>query len=223
MKFVFIPAGKFVMGSPPDEPGRDDDERQHEANISKPFYMQTTELTQGQWKRVMEDNPSSFKDCGNDCPVEKVSWNDAQQFIEKLNQMEGKNKYRLPTEAEWEYACRAGSETAYSFGAEVDKLGKYAWYSDSSGGETKPVGKKLPNAWGLYDMHGNVWEWVQDWYGDYPSNSVADPKGPDRGESRVLRGGSWLNYARLTRSASRYGYGPDVRLNLIGFRVARDF
>jgi len=162
-----------------------DEQPPHPVEITRPFYLQTTEVSQAQWKRIMGNNPSRFEDCGDDCPVEKVSWNDAQKFIEELNQMEGINKYRLPTEAEWEYACRAKTETAYSFGDEVDKLGEYARYGDNSGGKTKPVGKKKPNAWGLYDMHGNVWEWVQDRYGDYPTGPIPDPKGPDKGEYRV--------------------------------------
>jgi formylglycine-generating enzyme required for sulfatase activity len=139
MNFVLIQAGNFVMGSPANEPGRDDDEGQHEVNISKPFYLQTTEVSQGQWKKVMGDNPSHFKDCGDDCPIESVSWNDDQKFISKLNQLEDTNKYRLPTESEWEYACRAGTETAYSFGDEMESLDEYAWYS---GSQTHPVGKK---------------------------------------------------------------------------------
>jgi formylglycine-generating enzyme required for sulfatase activity len=220
MKFVLIPAGKFVMGSPPEEPGRDDDERQYEVKISKPFYIQTTEVSQGQWKRVMGNNPSNFKNCGDECPVESVSWGMAKEFISKLNQMEGTNKYRLPTEAEWEYACRAGTETAYSFD-EVDKLGKYAWYSDNSKNRTHPVGRKKPNAWGLFDMHGNVWEWCQDWYGDYPSSSVADPKGSTKGKYRVKRGGSWGDNVWYLRSADRDRYDPGARGD--GFRVVRDF
>ena len=223
MQFALIPEGNFVMGSPPDEPVRQHDERQHEINITKPFYMQTTEVSQRQWEMVMGDNPSRFKECGDDCPVEKVSWDDTQKFISKLNQMEGTNKYRLPTEAEWEYACRAGTATVFSFGNEVDKLGEYAWYWDNSVGKTKPVGKRQPNAWGLYDMHGNVWEWCQDWYGDYPSNSVADPKGPDNGRNRVLRGGSWGGNAWSLRSAFRSRHDHDLRYYDIGFRVARDF
>jgi formylglycine-generating enzyme required for sulfatase activity len=224
MKFLLIPAGKFIMGSPPDEQGRSDDEIQHEVIISKPFYLQTTEVSQAQWKKVMDgDNPSHFKDCGDDCPVERVSWDDAQKFISKLNQMEGTNKYRLPTEAEWEYAFRAGTQTIFSFADEEDKLGEYAWYEGNSDRKTHTVGKKKPNAWGLYDMRGNVWEWCQDWYGEYPSNSVVDPKGPDKGEYRVLRGGSWENGARVMRSANRDYNNPVMRLGSFGFRVARDF
>jgi formylglycine-generating enzyme required for sulfatase activity len=223
MKFVLIPAGKFVMGSPPNEFGRINDERQHEVIISKSFYLQTTEVSQAQWKRIMGDNPSEFKNCGDCCPVERITWDEAQKFIKKLNQMEGTDKYRLPTEAEWEYACRAKTETAYSFGDEVDKLGQYAWYQDNSKGQTHPVGEKKPNAWGLYDMLGNVWEWCQDWYGDYPSSSVADPKGPDKGEYRVMRGGSWSSLGGFLRSANRYQHDPVYAyFHWSGFRVARD-
>jgi formylglycine-generating enzyme required for sulfatase activity len=234
MKFVLIPAGSLTMGSrlSPGEVTRryggkaewyKDEQPPHPVEITRPFYLQTTEVSQAQWKRIMGNNPSRFEDCGDDCPVEKVSWNDAQKFIEELNQMEDINKYRLPTEAEWEYACRAKTETAYSFGDEVDKLGEYAWYGDNSGGKTKPVGKKKPNAWGLYDMHGNVWEWVQDRYGDYPTGPIPDPKGPDKGEYRVLRGGSWSHFARILRSAYRGSNFPDDRSDGDGFRVARDF
>ena len=233
MKFVLIPAGNFTMGSQlsPEQVARrfggeaeffEDEHPPHPVEITKPFYLQTTEVSQGQWEKVMGNNPSRFKDCGDDCPVEQVSWDDAQEFISKLNQLEGTNKYRLPTEAEWEYACKAKTETAYSFGDESDKLGEYAWFTDNSGGQTHPGGKKKPNAWGLYDMHGNVWEWCQDWYGDYSSNSVADPKGPDKGENRVLRGGSWINGSWLLRSVSRNRNNPDGRGNFDGFRVAQD-
>jgi formylglycine-generating enzyme required for sulfatase activity len=146
-----------------------------------------------------------------------------QEFINKLNQMESTNKYRLPTEAEWEYACRAETETAYSF-KEVDKLGDYAWYYANSEAHTHPVGQKKPNDWGLYDMHGNVYEWCQDyWYDDYPANSVADPKGPDNGKYRVLRGGSWNHRAEDLRSANRHGSFPGYLSFNNGFRVARDF
>ena len=237
MKFVLIPAGSFLMGSQisPEEAARryggeakwsKDEHPPHLVEITKPFYLQTTEVSQAQWKKVMGDNPSKFKDCGDHCPVERVSWYDAQKFINKLNQMEGKNKYRLPTEAEWEYACRAGKKTVFAFGDDVIQLGEYAWYFDNSKGKTKPVGKRRPNAWGLYDMHGNVWEWCQDWYDDYPSNSVTDPIGPDKGEERVLRGGSWHDNSWSLRSANRGGYNPGDRshsLSEYGFRVARDF
>ena len=225
MKFVLIRAGKFVMGSPPDEPGRNDNEKQHEVIISKPFYLQTTEVSQGQWKRVMGDNPSMFKDCANDCPVERVSWDMAQEFISKLNKMEGTNKYRLPTEAEWEYACRAGTSTIFSFGDDEDKLGEYGWYKGNSESQTHPGGKKKPNAWGLYDMHGNVLEWVEDdWHDSYngtPTDGSAwiyEPRGP----RRVMRGGSWGFDAPFCRSAKRGDAPPGNRDGVNGFRVARD-
>jgi formylglycine-generating enzyme required for sulfatase activity len=223
MKFVLIPAGKFVMGSPPDMPGRDDDEKQHEVRISKPFYMQTTEVSQGQWKKVMGNNPSHFIGCGDDCPVERVSWNDAQEFIEKLNQKEKTNKYRLPTEAEWEYACRAGTSTKYSFGDDFNKLDDYAWHSANSEGHTHPVSQKKPNDWGLYDMYGNVQEWCQDGSGDYPSNAVVDPVGPYKHGSRVRRGRAWNDQPWNIHSAERSADIPGRGLKDQGFRVARDF
>ena len=186
------------MGSPASEPGRDDDEKRHEVTLTKGFYLQTTEVTQGQWKRVLGSNPSNFKNCGDDCPVENVSWNDCREFIAELNRMEGGNKYRLPTEAEWEYACRAGSKGPFDRDVDAE-----AWYDGNSGGKTHRAGEKEPNAWGLYDMHGNVWEWCQDWLGDYPSGVVTDPTGPTSGSDRVLRGGGWGGSARYCRSADR--------------------
>ena len=157
------------MGSPSGESNRDSDEKQHRVTLTREYYMQTTEVTQGQWRKVMGSNPSKFTNCGDNCPVEKVSWEDCQQFIQKLNGMEGTRKYRLPTEAEWEYAARAGTTGAYA--GDLDAM---AWYDDNSGGKTHAVGGKSPNAWGLYDMHGNVYEWCQDWKGNYPSGSVTD-------------------------------------------------
>jgi formylglycine-generating enzyme required for sulfatase activity len=222
MQFVLIPAGTFMMGSPLDEEGRYDREKQHQVTISRPLYLQTTPVTQGQWERVMGDNPSRFKECGKDCPVEQVSWDDIQEFMKKLNQMEKTDKYRLPTEAEWEYACRAGSKGRWCFGDDGAKLGEYAWYAANSGKKTHPVGQKKPNSWGLYDIHGNVFEWVQDWYGEYPAGPVTDPKGPPSGKKRVLRGGSWIYFAKDTRSALRDLDNPDFRMELIGFRIARD-
>lgn len=215
-KFVLIPAGTFTMG------GSGSDETKHQVTISKPFYMQTTELTQGQWQKVMGSNPSYFKDCGDDCPVEQVSWNDVQDFIGRLNRQEGTDKYRLPTEAEWEYAARSGGkQETYAGTSSESDLGEYAWYDKNSGGKTHPVGQKRPNGLGLYDMSGNVWEWVQDWYGDYPSGSVTDPTGPSSGSSRVIRGGSWLSGASYCRSAVRYDNTPGGRSGSIGFRLVR--
>lgn len=233
MKFVLIPAGSFKMGSGISHEATakkyggeaewyKDENPQHKVKISKRFYLQTTEVTQGQWERVMGNNPSHFKDCGEDCPVENVSWNDVQDFIKKLKDMEKTKKYRLPTEAEWEYACRAGSTTAFSFGDEVSRLGEYGWYDDNSEGRTHAVGQKMPNAWGLYDIHGNVLEWCQDFYGDYPSEPVADPKGPHADNERVLRGGSWKHAAWLTRSAHRRRGSPNKGYTSGGFRVTRD-
>jgi formylglycine-generating enzyme required for sulfatase activity len=220
MKFVLIQPGSFYMGSQlsPVEAARRyggeakwlrKEKPAHHFKIKKPFYIQTTEITQGQWKRIMGDNPSYHKDCGNDCPVETVSWNDAQEYIKKLNQMEDTGKYRLPTEAEWEYACRAGTTTEFSFGNELDKLSEYAWYWDNAG-KSHPVGKKKPNAWGLYDMHGNVVEMCQNSY-------VTD-------RPKVTRGGSYILQAGYLRSAARYESAElDFRGQQHGFRVARDF
>ena len=234
MKFVLIPAGSFTMGSQlsPEEVAKryggkaesfEWEQPRHTVKITRPFYLQNTETTQAQWKKVMRYNLSNFKECGDDCPVEHVSGDDAQKFIENLNQKEGINKYRLPTEAEWEYACRAATETVYSFGDEVDKLGDYAWYKENSEERTHPVGQKKPNAWGLYDMYGNVLEWCQDGYVDYPSKSVVDPIGPDNGEMRIVRGGSRVNEEEFLRSASRHCISPNHAMNGIGFRFARDF
>ncbi|MDO9228980.1 MAG: SUMF1/EgtB/PvdO family nonheme iron enzyme, partial [Syntrophales bacterium] len=231
-KFVLIPAGTFMMGSPSDETGRElynfwapgGNETQHQVTISKPFYMQATEVTQGQWQKVMGNNPSGFKYCGENCPVESVSWNDVQEFIRKLNQTEGTDKYRLPTEAQWEYSARAGTTTRF-YTEDSDKdLSRAAWYEYNSGGKTHPVGQKTPNAWSLYDMHGNVWEWVQDWNGDYPDGSVTDPEGPREGllsSFRVYRGGAWSNRASYNRSAEREAYFPTALYTDLGFRLVR--
>jgi formylglycine-generating enzyme required for sulfatase activity len=197
MKMILIPAGEFMMGSPETEPERYNNESLHKVILGKGFYMQTTAVTQSQWKAVMGDNPSCFSDCVR-CPVESISWNDAQEFIKKLNLIEKTDIYRLPTEAEWEYACRAGTDTAYCFGDNPQELEEYGWYEKNSYG-TNPVAQKKPNAWGLYDMHGNVWEWCYDCYCDYCSGNVAD------GSYRVIRGGAWNRAARDCRSAYR-GY-----------------
>ncbi len=231
MKFVYINPGNFMMGSPSSEPDRDSDEKQHRVTLTKGFYMQTTEVTQGQWQEVMGYNPSKFSICGDNCPVENVSWNDVQEFIKKLNKRSGKLKYRLPTEAEWEYACRAGTDTPLAFDGclstnQVNYDGNYAQEGCPKGEyreKTVPVESFPPNAWGLYDMHGNVWEWCQDRYGVYPSGSVTDPKGPVLGLTRVDRGGSWFNGAWGCRSANRDGGTPDLRFFNLGFRLVRQF
>lgn len=217
MTFVYIKPGTFIMGSPENEPGRYDNETQHTVTLTKGYYIQTTEVTQGQWKKVMRDNPSYFKACGDDCPVEQVSWDDVQVFIGKLNNKEGHDKYRLPTEAEWEYACRAGSGSSYANDEHLEALGWFA--GNYSGSATHGVAGKKANAWGLYDMHGNVWEWCSDWYENYPQGSVADPKGPDSGSGRVRRGGSWSRSAGGCRASYRGDGPPVVRSNRNGFRL----
>ncbi|MDY6838653.1 MAG: formylglycine-generating enzyme family protein [Thermodesulfobacteriota bacterium] len=228
MTFVSIPPGTFVMGSPEDETGRHDDEHQCVVTLTKGFYCQTTEVTQGQWFEVMGNNPSHFQDCGDNCPVEFVSWNDCQEFIKQLNGLEGGNKYRLPTEAEWEYACRAGSQRAFAFGNIMETgcghdphLDAVGWYCGNSGKKPHPVARKRPNAFGLYDMHGNMWEWCQDWYDSYPSGPVTDPRGPPSGSGRVLRGGGWHEDAEDCRSAIRVGRFPESKAGTLGFRLVR--
>jgi formylglycine-generating enzyme required for sulfatase activity len=217
--FVYIKPGSFLMGSPLDEPGRSADEPQHRETLTKGFYLQMTEVTQGQWHMVMEKNPAQFQGCGDLCPVESVSWDDVRKFIDILNQRPGTHRYRLPTEAEWEYAARAGTTGPFA-GSSVDSM---AWYRDNAGNRTYPVGMKTPNSWGLYDMHGNVSEWVQDWYGDYPSGSAIDPAGPSSGFYRVDRGGSWYGVAQNCRVAYRDYDGPSYRRNYLGFRLVRTF
>jgi formylglycine-generating enzyme required for sulfatase activity len=229
MTFNLIPAGTFTMGSPDTELGSSAVERpQHEVTISQPFYMMTTEVTQGQWQAVMGSNPSFFSACGTDCPVEQVSWDDVQTFITTLNAATGKN-YRLPTEAEWEYAARSGSTTAYANGditlgdpysCELDtNLNAIGWYCGNSGDATHPVAQKQPNSWGLYDMHGNVWEWVQDWYGDYTADPVTDPTGPASGTGRVMRGGCYLYDPSDARSAARTYNTEGMSSDILGFRL----
>jgi formylglycine-generating enzyme required for sulfatase activity len=218
MEFVLISAGEFMMGS--EENAKE--KPVHNVTINKPFYLGTYPVTQREWTQVMGDNPSDFK--GDDLPVEQVSWNDAQVFINKLNEKERTTKYRLPSEAEWEYAARAGTTTRYSFGDDESKLGDYAWFSDNSDGKTHPVGEKQPNPWGLYDMHGNVREWVQDsWHRDYDRAPDDGSAWEDKdGAYRVNRGGSWINIARGCQSANRYNFGPGDRDNDLGFRLLQD-
>ncbi|HUV50981.1 MAG TPA: formylglycine-generating enzyme family protein [Anaerolineae bacterium] len=219
-KMVYIQPGTFMMGSPSNEPERDSDDRQHEVTLTKGFYMGATEVTQGQWREIMGNNPSKFK--GDNLPVEQVSWNDCREFIRKLNSQEGGNKHRPPTEAEWEYACRAGSKTRFCFGDSDSRLGDYAWYSNNSSSKTHPVAEKKPNAWGL-----NVWEWCQDSC-EYSGGVVTDTyrdgiEDPlcNSGSFRVYRGGSWDDNARFCLSAYRDSNTPDVRLSYLGFRLAR--
>lgn len=243
LKLVRIPAGKFLMGSPKDEPCREDDEGlprgqwvkgepRVEVTISKPFYMGVTEVTVAQYERFWKDSGREDRGVllekptfnqGPDHPAVMVTWDDAQAFCEWLSKKTGR-EVRLPTEAQWEYACRAGTQTAYSFGDDTDKLGDYAWYDKNSDGSTHPVAKKKPNAWGLYDMHGNAWEWCSDYYAEGYPGPGRDPIGPSSGSFRVLRGGSWGSdpRLRLCRSADRSGSAPDDRRNILGFRVVLD-
>jgi formylglycine-generating enzyme required for sulfatase activity len=238
-EFVLVPAGSFVMGSDNDVPNAASSEKPaHTVSISKPFYLGKYEVTQAQWEAVMDSSPftldgsNSFYNLpGMAVRIRKptnpanVSWNDAQDFIKRLNRKEGHARYRLPTEAEWEYAARAGTTTAYSFGNDARKLGEYARLGeDFASGSSHAVGSKMPNPWGLYDVHGNVWEWVQDWYdASYYANSPAiDPPGPRSGSQRVVRGGSWHETATSWRSAFRRDYEPDYRGISIGFRVVID-
>lgn len=208
-----------MMGSPPSEKSRRNDETQHRVTLTKGFYIQTTEVTQGQWKAIMENNPSYFTGKDN-LPVESVSWSEAKDFITQLN-TKGQGTYRLPTEAEWEYAARAGTTTAYFFGDGAAVLDDYAWFSDNSGGKTHPVAQKRPNGWGLYDTSGNVSEWVQDISGSDPTGSVTDPLGENSGSNRVLRGGGWINDAPYCRSALRYDDDPSDRSPYLGFRPVK--
>ncbi|MDR3054849.1 MAG: formylglycine-generating enzyme family protein [Zoogloeaceae bacterium] len=218
VEFVLIPAGEFMMGCGVNDFACEDNEKpQHRVKINHPFYLGKYEVTQSEWEIVMPENPSRFK--GDTRPVDNVSWNDIQIFIKRLNDMEGTQKYRLPTEEEWEYAARAGTSGAYHFGDDVSNLGRYAWYEGNSGGRSHPVGQKQVNPWGLYDMHGNAWEWVADAY-----NANYDVRGSNAqsGKSlpRVLRGGSWNINSWSLRAAFRIGSQPDMRDGVYGFRLA---
>jgi formylglycine-generating enzyme required for sulfatase activity len=278
MKLVLVSKGTFQMGSPPSEEYSEEDERQYEVTLSQDYYLGAFEVTQAQYQKVMNQNPSYFqgdsvaelhpqtgrvvKDVdSSNYPVEQVSWGDAVEFCRRLSELPEEKKagrvYRLPTEAEWEYACRAGSTTAYSFGRNAENLGNYAWFANNSGSEeidalevekrldfdidrvfellvsngwkTHPVGEKKPNEFGLYDMHGSVWEWCSDWYGEYPIGSAIDPTGALKPsgplgvkyhKGRVSRGGSWFNDFLSFRSAFRNVSNPEIRAATGGFRVA---
>ena len=246
MKLVLIPAGKFVMGSPAGEKGRgmgdspyagtrraqggipaagakdrpSDEGPQREVTLSRPFFMGIYEVTQEQYEQIVGKNPSNFKDPQN--PVEYVSAEDAMDFCDKVSKKTGR-KVHLPTEAQWEYASRAGSQTRFSFGDDEKDLGDYAWHKDNSDGKTHHVGQKKPNAWGLYDMHGNVFEWCRDWYGDsYADAPTIDPTGPAVGKGHLLRGGCWYYFASYSRSACRWPVFVGRRDSIFGFRVVVD-
>lgn len=226
--FVYIPPGVFLMGSPEEEPTRDRDETLHEVTLSRGFLMQATLVTQRQWRAVMGANPASFCKAGAECPVEGVSWWDCQEFIKKCNAL-GPYRYRLPTEAEWEYACRAGSSGAFAqedieFAEDgrAPSLDRIAWYHDNSHGKTHPVAQKSPNAWGLYDMHGNLCEWCEDWYRQYSAKPQQDPVATKSGSRRVGRGGCWVSPAGNCRCASRFSWVPGYRSDFVGLRLVRE-
>ena len=235
MAMVWCPPDKFLMGSPASEPDRFSEETQHEVTLAQGFWIGKTEVTQAQWKAVMRTNPAYFPRKEIVCwkvlkwqipvwrqdfpanrgqlPVEQVSWDDCQEFCRKVG-----GGLRLPTEAEWEYACRAGASGPFAGTGVLKEMG---WYGDNSGGKTHQVGSKKPNAWGLCDMHGGVWEWCQDWYGgDYPVDAATDPTGSAAGDFRAIRGGSWWSFpSRLCRSAYRLGHVPGCRSEDLGFRI----
>ena len=243
--FVRVEGGAFMMGSPANEPGRDDDEIQRQVTVSS-FYMGKYEVTQKEYREVMgttvrqqsekAGDPTLYGE-GDNYPMYYVSWFEAVEYCNKRSQKEGltpsytingtnvtwnrnANGYRLPTEAEWEYACRVGTTTAYNTGASItDDTG---WYRENSGDTTHLVGQKPANAWGLYDMHGNVWEWCWDWYGDYPSVAQSDPTGASSGSIRVRRGGGWPYSAQYARSAYRGSFTPSLRFAFLGFRIAHN-
>ena len=216
LEMVLIPAGTFMMGSPESEDRPWDNETQHKVTLTKPFYLGKFTITQEQWKLVVGNNPSQTK--GAKLPVTGVSWDDCQDFIKKLN-ANSSGGYRLPTESEWEYACRAGTTTVYSFGDNITP--KDANYFDSNTGKTLAVGSYKPNAFGLYDMHGNVHEWCEGWYEKYPVEPVTDPKGPATGEKKVLRGGSFGTLDAKVRSSFRFIFSPSGQFFDFGFRLAR--
>jgi formylglycine-generating enzyme required for sulfatase activity len=234
MKLMLVPKGQFAMGSPRGARNADLDERQTAVTITRDYHIGAFEVTQAQFQRVMGRNPSQFQGTrveggGEHRPVEQVSWNDAVDFCKRLSELPEEKAagrvYRLPTEAEWEYACRGGNAGEYAFGDRVEALGDYAWFEDNSDGRTHPVGKKKPNAWGLHDMHGNVWEWCADWYVPHAGRPLIDPTGPLQGTDRVYRGGGWSYAASYCRSANRTATNPSFagfEFLSIGFRVAMD-
>ena len=223
MELILLPAGVFVMGGDWDREQADENELpKHEVSFSKPFYIGKFVVTQSQWLALMGSNPSEFE--GDLHPVETVSHDDALAFIKRLNAKEETGTYRLPTEAEWEYAARAGSQSTYCFGPETSKLDGYAWLQTNSGGQTHPVGLLSPNDWGLYDMHGNVHEWCADWYMRtyYAGSPSKHPAGPRKGVARVLRGGDWGSESWYCRCAIRSLSSPQRRSPRVGFRIVKD-
>jgi formylglycine-generating enzyme required for sulfatase activity len=221
MEMILIPAGQFMMGSPDSDRSASNDEKpRHLVRITHEFYMGKYPVTQEQWTAVMGNNPSLFINPKN--PVEWVSWQDGLKFLRKMNEKAGGGKWEYPTEAQWEYACRAGSTTIFCFGDDEAGLNDYGWYDKNSGGKSHPVGEKKPNAWGLYDMHGNVWQWVWDWYDPsyYAHSPTDDPTGPATGTERVSHGGTWASAARSARSANHGRIEADHHGSHLGFRAA---
>jgi formylglycine-generating enzyme required for sulfatase activity len=223
MAFVEIPAGTFVMGSPALEPGREAQERQHSVTISRAFWLGAYEVTQAEWRRVMGVDPSHFASPGGSLPVESVTWHDVHTFLDRLTARSPGHTFRLPTEAEWEYACRAGSTSAYNIGSTLTRtdanISPSADMPIEARGQTMNVGSFRPNAWGLYDMHGNVWEWTDDDRCPYPDGPVTDPRGACGGPVKVIRGGSWYFAADSARCALRYTHRPEDKGFSLGFRA----
>lgn len=229
IEFVRLPAGEFEMGSPESEVGHEAAERRHRVRFTHPLDFGRHEVTQGQWRRVMGENPSHFADCGPDCPVENVNALAIAEFLVRLHQLSGVS-FRLPTEAEWEYACRAGTSSPFGTGATLSSAqanfdGRYPYGASAAGefvGRPRPVGSYAPNAWGLFDLHGNVWEWCQDDFCPYPENAVSDPLGACASGLRVIRGGSWTFNGDSARCAVRYTHRPQDRGPSLGFRLVHD-
>jgi formylglycine-generating enzyme required for sulfatase activity len=229
MQFVLLPAGEFTMGSPESESGHEAVEVLHRVRLSRPIYLGRYEVTQGQWLQVMGSRPSHFADCGADCPVENVNAFEVEEFLARLRALGGR-RFRLPTEAEWEYACRAGTTTPFSTGAnlttgQANYDGRYPYPGFPVGDfldRPAPVGSYPPNPWGLFDLHGNVWEWCQDDFCPYPADGATDPLGTCSSGLRVIRGGSWTFNADSSRCAVRYTHRPQDRGPSLGFRVVRE-
>jgi formylglycine-generating enzyme required for sulfatase activity len=227
MRLRWVPPGRYFMGSPESEQGRGGDEGPpHRVKISQGFWLGEAPCTQEEWEAVMGETPSRFQDQSGRRPVEKVSWEDCARFCERLNRRHAGLGARLPREAEWEYACRAGTKSAYNDGSACTEpqgqdpaLMKLGWFGENSEGRTHAVKELEPNRWGLYDLHGNVWEWCSDWYGPYGSEEQVDPRGPAEGQFRVIRGGGWFFNAGYCRSARRSGYSPGYRSDDLGFRL----
>jgi formylglycine-generating enzyme required for sulfatase activity len=214
----WIKPGEFMMGSPKGEGGRENESPQHEVTLTLGYWLADSQVTQELWTSIAGKNPSRFP--GDTNPVEQISWSECQKWLQYVLEKVPSLQLSLPTEAQWEYACRAGSTSAYCFGDDPKELTKYGWFNENAEGKTRPVKELQPNGWGLYDMHGNVWEWCSDWYGDYAASAQSDPTGPTKGTTRVIRGGGWFFPARSLRSACRFGHAQDDRFDSLGFRVS---